>query len=172
MRQWVSLIFVGLMLTLISAPGHAADSPGTPDDNPLAPLQFFQGNWHCAGTFVHSGKAIESDEGFALILDGKWLRMQHRDIAPNTFKALQLWGFDASNKRFAATIFDNFGGARRYVSQGWDNDRWVWTNANAGNHTDRFVFERHGADSYQMSYQVRRGQTPWQTGDTLTCHRQ
>lgn len=168
MRHWIAAL-AGLVLASHALSGMAAD---TPPDNPLAAMSFFEGNWHCAGKFTRSGKSIESDQSFASILDGKWLRLQHRDVPPNTFKALQVWGFDAANKRFVASIFDNFGGARRYSSPGWENGQWIWTNLNAGNHTDRFVFEKRDADSYQMTYQVRRGQTPWQTGDTLTCHRQ
>lgn len=135
----------------------------------LRPLGFFAGQWSCAGHFNTNGKAIASTETFTADLDGNWLRMRHDDRPPHSFHALEMWGYDKAAKRFTGYVFDNFSGARRYTSSGWQGDRLTWRNASADAPTDRFVFKRHGSHEYRVTYARSRDGKVWRDIDTLIC---
>ncbi len=52
--------------------------------------------------------------------------MRHDDMPPDRFHALELWGFDSSAKNFVAFIYDNFGGVRKFTSDGLAGDQLIW----------------------------------------------
>jgi hypothetical protein len=122
---------------------------------------------------VRNGKSIDSRETFTASLQGHWLTMRHDDQPPYPFHALELWGFDKDSRQLAAYLFDNFSSPRHFASSGWKDDRLTWTNtASARGVTDRFVFQRKGAQAYQVTYAVTRGSgTAWATVDTSLCHK-
>lgn len=139
----------------------------------LQPLAFFKGHRQCAGKFVQSGKPISSTEIFTADLDGGWLAMRHEDNRPFNFHALELWGYDKQSRQFNGYFFDNFAGVRHFASPGWEGNRFTWTNtASTNGTTDRFVFGRNDAASYQVSYAVSRNGKDWTVGDMLSCRRQ
>jgi hypothetical protein len=138
--------------------------------NEISSLQFFSGTWGCKGTFPATGKTIESRITFTPDLDGAWLAMRHDDIPPNRFHALELWGWDAKNSQLTATIFDNFGGARRFTSSGWQDQTLTWNGeppAGTTTPAERFVFRKDSATQFTVNWEVYRDS--WKIGDTLTC---
>ncbi len=153
----------GLLLAPV-LPGHADAT------NKLAPLDWFVGQWHCAGQFAN-GKPIRSVETFAIELGGRWLRMHHAAIAPNRYAADEWWGYDRAAKQFTFTVFDNMGGLRHYVSAGWNGDALTLENTATSSYIDRFVFQRHGPSHYRISYAHRDKAGAWKPGDELTCIR-
>lgn len=158
---------------LSPAPPEAAADPAPVLASALQSLAFFEGHWSCAGKFVKSGKPISSNETFTTDLNGHWLALRHDDQPPYQFHALELWGYNKGSKQFIGYVFDNFSGIRHFTSSGWEGKRLVWTNAVAtGGVTDRFVFERKDAATYQVTYAVSRNDKDWTVGDTLACKRQ
>lgn len=156
-RAWTALL-----LALPLAPAYAAPA------NDLAPLSFFLGSWQCAGQFAH-GKPIRSGETFTAELDGHWLRMRHADAPPNRYAADEWWGYDHATKRFTVTIFDNFGGERRYVSPGWNGAVLTLENTATSGYIDRFVFHRDDDAHYRFSYARKDDSGGWKLIDELVC---
>jgi hypothetical protein len=138
----------------------------------LQPLSYFVGEWNCEGEFVASKKPIAAHITIAPDLDGSWLSFRWDDKAPNRFHALELWGFDKTAKHFTNFIYDNFGGARLFQSSGWDGDNLTWTGnalASPPAANERFVIERKSPKEFVISYDTRKAQADWATGDRLTC---
>lgn len=159
-------VMVALILAMAAA--QADTSPAL--QPALVPLAGFLGNRHCSGSFLKSGKAIGSTESFSADLTGHWLVMRHMDEAPFTFDALELWGYDAQKKLFVAHLFDSSGGAREFISPGWDGDRFVWTNLDMSTPKwDRFVFERRAGSIYRFTYAVTADGRTWTDVDSLVC---
>ena len=152
----------GLLAT--TAPTHADTAPA------LAPLAWFVGHWRCGGKFAN-GKPITSRETFTVELGGQWLRMRHADDPPNRYLADSWWGYDKAAKHFTATVFDNFGGERRYTSPGWVGDTLTLENIATSGYLDRFAFQRHGDDAYRVTYTYRNRSGAWQLGDEQSCTR-
>lgn len=136
----------------------------------LAPLAWFVGHWHCEGRFAN-GKPISSRETFGIELGGQWLHMRHVDDPPNRYLADSWWGYDKAAKHFTATVFDNFGGDRRYTSSGWVGDTLTLENIATSGYLDRFAFQRHGDDAYRVTYTYRNRSGAWQLGDEQSCTR-
>lgn len=136
----------------------------------LQPLARFLGTRHCSGTFLKSGKAISASESFSVELSGYWLMMRHADDAPNSFDALETWGYDDQRKLFVAHVYDNFSGNREYTSPGWDGTKLTWTNVAAANgKRDRFVFEQQANSAYRYTYELSSDDTNWTGVDSLVC---
>jgi len=154
-----------------AACGAASQEAPTLADN-LRPMAFFQGVWSCQGEFPRTGTHIASHERFAPDLVGDWLVMRHVDLPPFGFHALEMWGYEASQKQFVNYIFDNAPEARRYVSHGWVASRLTWTSSMQAAKADRFVFERRGESEYQVDYARTTDGRTWQLVDTLDCRRQ
>lgn len=151
------------------APGAVSNSTGNMSDR-LAPLAWFLGQWHCQGKFPN-GKSIHSTETFSPMLDGHWLRMQHHDVPPHAYDAVEWWGYDTAKKHFVADVYDNAGGVRHYTSLGWSNDTLSLENTATKGYVDRFVFRRLGDSRYRVAYDHKNAPGPWKHGDVLTCTR-
>ncbi len=91
--------------------------------------------------------------------------MRHDDIPPNRFHALELWGWDAKQSQFTATIFDNFGGARHFTSAGWQDQSparaqaqtLTWNGeppAGATTPAERFVFRKDSSPQFTVNWEV------------------
>ncbi|MBD8881728.1 DUF1579 family protein [Rhodanobacter sp. 7MK24] len=149
----------------------ARTAPAQADTAPtLAPLAGFVGHWHCEGRFAN-GKPIRSSESFTIELGGQWLHMRHADEPPNRYLADSWWGYDKVAKHFTATVFDDFGGDRRYTSIGWAGDTLTLENVATSGYLDRFAFQRHGDDAYRVTYTYRNRSGAWQLGDEQSCMR-
>ena len=160
-----------LAFAVLAAASGALATPAQADTAPaLAPLAGFVGHWRCAGRFAN-GKPITSRETFGIELGGLWLHMHHADDPPNRHLADSWWGYDKAAQHLTATVFDNFGGERRYTSSGWVGDTLTLENIATGGYLDRFVFQRHGADAYRVTYTYRNRSGAWQLGDEQSCTR-
>jgi hypothetical protein len=152
---------------------HLHDPAGVAVKAEIEPLSFFIGQWNCEGEFVASKKPIASHIAVVPDLDGSWLTFRWDDKTPNQFHALELWGFDKTTKHFTNFIHDNFGGARLFDSPGWDGDTLIWTGdvlASPSALNQRFVIERKPLTrEFVISWQVRKPDADWTTGDRLTC---
>lgn len=161
-------LFAGPRAIAQSTASPAADAP-KPE---LQPLSFFVGQWACAGEFAASKKPISSRISVSSDLGGSWLAFRWDDNAPNVFHALELWGFDKSAHHFTNFVHDNFGGVRLFTSPGWDGDKLIWMGdalANPPGANQRFVIERKSSKEFVITWQVRKPQADWVTGDSLTC---
>jgi hypothetical protein len=161
-----------LLTKALRTPQDASSSGTVPAfKNSIASFQYFSGTWGCQGSFPATGKTIASELTFAPALDGAFLSLQHDDLPPNKFHALEMWGWDAKNSTFSATIFDNSGGARHFTSSGWQDQSLTW-NADiapvATAPAERFVFRKDSGTQMTVNWEVNRDSS-WKVGDTLTC---
>jgi hypothetical protein len=139
---------------------------------------FFAGQWTGKGAFAN-GRAIAADLSFVLSLDSCWLQYEHRDQAPNTYKAMSMWGVDKTTGEFVAYCFDNFQGHRLFSGNGagggWQGGKLVLTHEasapQVGKYFERFVYERISEAQFKMTYEVSRDSTAWQMGDWLVFTR-
>lgn len=139
-------------------------------------LAYFVGKWSCAGEFPASHKPISSHIVFAPDLDGSWLTLRWDDNLPNQFHALELWGFDKAARHIINSTYDNFGGMNTYQSAGWIADQLTWgprdLPANSPIASEKYIFDRKSTKEFVYSWEiVRKPQSQWTVGDTLTCRR-
>ena len=171
MRQ----VFLLLLMLALAVCGAAQQKSAPPIRLPDDLVQFLSGEWIGQGEFA-SGKKIEADVSFAVDLDGQWLMYRHTDRAPNKYKAVGMWGFETKSRRFMMTVNDNFGGARRFSSDGWTNGKVVFEKivddvAPASSIRERFTFERQDADTFKMTYETSQDGKTWRLGDYLVFKR-
>ncbi|WP_266157576.1 hypothetical protein [Dyella silvatica] len=141
--------------------------------SPMRSLDYFVGDWACAGVFPASGKSIAAQMRYQHDLQGAALLKHHDDTSPPAlYHAVEAWGYDSKAQRFNATVLDNFGGARRFYSSGWVNNQWVWTAEAELQPAQRFVYVRLDQQRYRVDWQVARNGADFVVGDTLTCKRQ
>ena len=166
-----SLLLMAMTLPLIQGCAGQAHPRTAPTLQPtLLPLAGFIGSRRCAGSFLKSGKAISSTETVSPELSGYWLVLRHTDEPPFSFDALEMWGYDPKSKHFIAYMYDNFGGAREFDSQGWQGDSFTWTNVNTSTPKwDRFVFERQAGGGYRFTYEVNTDGSHWTGVDSMLC---
>jgi len=157
-----------LLLAMMLVCGAAAAAESS---TPIQSMQPLLGSWHCAGVFPASGKTIASTIRFDTELGGAGVLKHHDDIAPNTYRAVEAWTYDAKGKQFNAAIVDNFGGARRFSSAGWEGDTLTWTSAPEVQPAQKFVYVRAADGALRVDWQVMRD-GHFVVGDTLTCRRQ
>lgn len=165
-------VFASALIALsASLPALAADAPPVLNEEMAA---FFSGNWSGAGEFAN-GRKIEADASFQRELDGRWLLYRHTDKAPNKYKALGLWGYEAASGKLLMTVNDSFGGARRFESEGWADGKVVFlkpAGAAPGARHERFTFERLAPQRFKMSYESSADGTTWRLVDHLVFDRQ
>jgi hypothetical protein len=138
---------------------------------PVQSLDYFEGNWACTGVFPASGKTIASNMRYDHDLQGSALVKHHDDTEPDLYHAIEAWGFDAKANRFNATILDNFGGARRFSSEGWKGNELSWSSATDVTPAQRFVYTRLDKQRYRVDWAVANASSSFVVGDTLTCQR-
>jgi hypothetical protein len=173
MKNTLRLSRILLLGALLSAGGAViGQSPAARPDSGL--VQFFSGDWKGDGAFSN-GRKIAATVSFRLALDSAWLVCEHRDVPPNNYGATLYWGVDRGTGKFVAAAFDNFGGHREFASAGWIDGRLELKRQaeapGAGTYFERFLYERTGADSFRMSYEVSRDGAKWQLGDSLVFTR-
>lgn len=167
-----------LLLFGMITPALNAQQQSSPTLKPeLQSLSYFIGHWSCSGEFPASHKSISSHIAVSPDLDGSWLSFRWDDNPPSQFHALEIWGFDKTERNFTNAIYDNFGGMRIFHSSGWVADELTWgprdLPANSPIASEQFVIDRKSKKEFVISWEVRKPQTQqWIVGDQLTCHRQ
>lgn len=160
-----------LLFTLLLA-AITTSAQTTPPENKLP--DFFIGNWTGEGEFA-SGKKISATLTCTLSLDSSWLMVEHTDKAPNKFKAIAMWGIDATSGQFIAYAFDNFHGHRQFASDGWKNGKLILTTnvytAKSGLLFQHFIYEQLSDKSFKMTYEVSKDGITWKMGDYLVFTR-
>ena len=151
----------------------SAQKPAPHLDNDM--LKFFSGNWKGEGAFAN-GRPIAATLVFRPSLDSAWLVCEHRDVAPNRYKADLYWGVDGATGKVVAYAFDNFHGHRMFNTDGWmDGNLVLQRQAEApgvGVYYERFKYQRLSDDSFRMAYSTSRDGVGWMTGDSLVFKRQ
>lgn len=130
--------------------------------------RFFIGHWAGKGEFSN-GKPIEADVVFRLDLDSSWLVYEHRDRAPNDYRATSMWGVDRSGQ-FVGYTFDNFHGHRQWMSNGWAEGKLILSGTGVTGAFvlfEHFVYERVSPTQFRMTYEVSRDGIKWILGDWL-----
>lgn len=153
-------------------PAPQQRKPEPPARLPADLANFFSGDWSGHGQFA-SGRPIEADVSFHPELDGQWLQYRHTDRAPNSYKALGMWGIESSGRKLVMTLNDSAGGARTFTSDGWNDGSVIFirTISTEPLRAERFVFKRVSDLSFHMAYEFRAGEQPWRMVDQLTFER-
>ena len=174
-------LFVLLLISLLFAatqaqtkiPSSAPANLNQPTPLPADMAAFFNGEWTGSGKFA-SGRDIAADEEFKPVLDNQWLMYSHQDRSPNKYKSLAMWGFERSTQRFVMIVQDNFGGTRRFESDGWKDGKIVFLNNVSTptlSYAERFTFEKIDERSFKMSYETNRDGKEWRLGDYVVFTR-
>jgi hypothetical protein len=144
-------------------------APQSSAPNGIAQLQYFLGEWDCAGKFVRSGKSIEAHLKFEAVLDQKFMLFQHDDKPPHNYHALAEWGWDETGKRFVSTVQDSSGGSRLFHASGWQGAQLTWEGGSIGSADDQqFLFEKLPPQKFRISYAVQKNGS-WTTVDVSIC---
>lgn len=136
---------------------------------PDSMVSFFEGTWKGAGEFSNKRK-ITATAIFKLTLDSSWIQYDHADELPNKYKATSFWKIDGDGQ-FVAYTFDNFGGHRKFASDGWKNDKLVLTTseivANKGLVRQHFIFEKLSDRNFKMTFETSKDNINWKLIDYL-----
>ena len=139
---------------------------------PLA--AFLRGQWHCEGG-TPAGKTLSGDTRFATAMADHWLEARHLDRPPGRYESVAMWPLaSAPADHQLMTLYDNFGGARRFLATAWGNDSIVWVRdtTEAGSRRETFTYRRQSSSSYWYAWHVRRAPSaPVTLGDSATCTR-
>lgn len=163
-----------LTVLLVTARGF-----GTPESHPLQDsgfrhlVDFFQGQWTCAGHFAN-GTAIFSNEAFEPLLGGVWLQEVHHDRPPFSYHAYSLWGVDSRTRELTLTIHDSSGGLRIFASSNWSQPSITFDVSPISVHAgkkERFVYLQHPPGSFSFEYQRETDSGGWKMGDHVDCKR-
>ena len=159
-RYVAFLLAAGAASAVHAAPGSAG-----------RPFDFFLGRWDCAGPFA-SGKPIASHMRYASDLAGQALVKHHDDVPPGSYRAIESWSLAPQAGTFAMAVLDNFGGARRFTSDGWHGRSLTWLGDSQVQPAQRFVYTRLDDRRYRVDWESARDGKAFVVGDTLTCVRQ
>ncbi|MBO0932575.1 hypothetical protein [Fibrella aquatilis] len=133
-------------------------------------VNFFVGSWAGDGEFPN-GKKISANLTFELTLDSSWISYEHTDKLPNRYKALSMWGVDMLSGQFVAYTFDNFHGHRKFVSDGWKDNKLILTTneyyPQRGLLFQHFIYEKLTDKSFKMTYETSKDGITWKLGDFL-----
>ena len=139
---------------------------------PLA--RFLVGVWACRGG-TPAGRTLDSEVRFTASLGDRWLQSAHVDVAPGRYSSLAMWPLaPADSEPLTTVVYDNFGGARRFLLDGWTPDSVVLVRdrTERGARVEQFTYRRVSPDSYWYAWHVRRGASgPAVLGDSATCTR-
>jgi hypothetical protein len=137
----------------------------------------FHGSWTCTGSFGN-GKTHRSTFTGSVILDGKWLELNEKDVEPATgYLAKYLIGYDAEQKRLVEFDANNFGAATYSSVEGWKDGVLTMTSPvvsdpGAPYAANRFIYSVVAKDSFTVDWQVSKSQAlNWVSGDHLVCIR-
>jgi hypothetical protein len=157
-------LFAAMSLLAAALPLRAAE-PGP------ASFEYFVGRWDCAGHFTANGVAIKSTIAFAWQESTQTLHVQHDDLAPNQYHAVEMWGSSKAANDYRSTIGDSNSGIRWLTSPGWIGDSLSWTRFDASKPAERFTYNRKGPSQMTVEWFVARPSGQFVLGDSLDCNR-
>jgi hypothetical protein len=136
-----------------------------------APFEYFVGHWDCAGHFAANGAAIKSTIAFAWQESTQTLHVQHDDLTPNQYHAVEMWGLSKAAKEYRSTIGDAYSGIRWLTSAGWSGDSLAWTRSDEGKPAERFTYSRKSESQMTVEWFVAKSGSALVLGDSLDCIR-
>ena len=163
------------LMVLISALTWAGEpQPATEPTKSMADLvDFFNGEWQCAGQFS-SGKKITSTESFESLLGGVWLQQVHHDDPRFGYHAYSMWGVDRDSGHLLVTIYDVTGGKRMFSSPTYAAPTIILSilpGPESKTVTERFIYERKSTTAFSFEYQTPNASGAWAMVDHLECRR-
>lgn len=162
-----AIILVLCSIPWLAVPSLSQSPPAEPSR--ISDLNYFLGDWGCAGKFTRSGKSIEARQHFEAILNKSFVLFQHDDKPPHSYHAWAEWGWDAAGKLFVSTVQDSTGGTRLFHSPGWQGGQLTWSGGSPSQAEDQqFVFEKISAHEFRVSYATRKDGN-WTSVDESTC---
>jgi hypothetical protein len=160
-RRWLAAV---LAVFAAAAPLRAAE-PGA------SPFEYFSGHWDCAGHFAANGVVIKSSIAFAWQESTQTLHVQHDDLAPNQYHAVEIWGPSKAAKDYRSTIGDSNSGIRWLTSPGWAGDSLSWTRSDKGKPAERFTYTRKSESQMTVEWFLAKPSGEFVLGDSLICSR-
>ena len=183
MKNTLRLV-TALAALVVAAPLLAEDKPMGPPKPAaeMSQLGYFEGTWHCAGkTFASPFGPEHATVGVAhaqMALDGFRLVIHYDETktAANAmpYRALQVVGYDATQKVFDSVCFDDFGSACTQTTQGWKGGALVFEGTalmmgQKGGVRDTFTKSSGTEMTHKGEMQGADGK--WTATDEETCHR-
>lgn len=143
---------------------------------PTSITAYLEGDWAGAGTFARSGLPVASTFSFRTTLDGEAMRVDHAEVAPNTFAYSGVISVDSRSGDVVLVMASNKGGGARLLrSKGWIGETLAFEAApelQAWFARERITFERLGPDQFRATYEMSRDDgLTWRTGDVQTFER-
>ena len=135
-----------------------------------SPFEYFSGHWDCAGHFAN-GAPIKSTIAFAWQESTQTLHVQHDDLAPNQYHAVEIWGLSKASKEYRSTIGDSYSGIRWLTSPGWSGDSLSWTRSEKDKAAERFTYSRKSPSQMTVEWFVGKPSGELILGDSLDCTR-
>ncbi|HLI78044.1 MAG TPA: hypothetical protein VKV02_13950 [Acidobacteriaceae bacterium] len=143
---------------------------------PSAPFQP-AGNWNCEGTF-RGNKAHKAAFSTRVILDGKWLEIDERDVEPATgYVATYLIGYNSTDKVLVEFDANNYGAAVYTSAAGWESNALTMTSTTSAHSqapyiADQFTYAITAPDLFTVDWQIQRtAGAGWIAADHLACKR-
>jgi hypothetical protein len=150
-------------LTVASA--AKAEKPALPP----SVSQYFAGRWNGSGTFVRSGRPVESSFEFEPRPDSESMAVRHAEKAPNSFAYDGILTVDSIRGDLLMLMAsNNKGGGRLFRSAGWQNDILVFQSVpelRTAFALERITFVRQNAGSFKAIYEMSRDGVTWSVGD-------
>ncbi|MEO6406869.1 MAG: hypothetical protein ABIO32_15355 [Ferruginibacter sp.] len=152
-----------------------AQKPNSTYKLPKELVNFFEGRWLGEGEFWN-GKKIYADITFSITLDSSWLLYEHKDKAPNKYKSMSMWGVDVVSGVFVAYNFDNFQGHRKFLSDGWKENKLILISSELCLQRrtvfEHFIYEKLTEKKFRMTYETSPDRKHWKLGDYLVFNKQ
>lgn len=173
---------LGLILALPGAQAQAqvagppAAATQTRPTLPASITAFLEGDWAGQGQFTRSGLPVASTFSFRTVLDGEAMKVDHAEVAPNSFAYSGVISVDSRSGDVVLVMASNKGGGGRVMrSEGWIGETLAFEAApelQAWFARERITFERLGPDRFRASYEMSRdGGETWRSGDVQTFER-
>jgi hypothetical protein len=167
LKRYLRAAATAVLLVLMTGTARA----DTTDTSAAAQMAYFVGSWDCNGSFPSTGKTIASTILFETDAKLGAIVKHHDDLPPNSYHALEVWVFSATDHQYNSAIVDNFGGVRRFTSPGWVGDQLTWSNTSSERpaRAERFVYVKESTSAFKLDWQVSTDGVAYRVGDTLTC---
>ena len=158
------------------AAGAPAAATQTRPTLPASISGFLEGDWAGQGQFTRSGLPVASTFSFRSVLDGEAMKVDHAEVAPNSFAYSGVMSVDSRSGDVVLVMASNKGGGGRVMrSEGWIGETLAFEAApelHAWFARERITFERLGPDRFRASYEMSRdGGVTWRSGDVQTFER-
>lgn len=165
------------LLALLTA-GVGQESPPSPQplaakaEKPTLPASvhdYFVGRWEGSGSFVRSGKPVQSSFAFESGAGGESLRVRHAEKAPNSFAYDGILTVDSVRGDLLMLMAsNNKGGGRLFRSAGWQGDTLAFQSVpelRTAFALERITFVRRDRGQFLARYEMSRDGTTWSVGD-------